>query len=145
MQVSPRKPTFAFQSWTQSMVKTISYFWKPILWLVITCYALFIPATRLPVEPFLRIPHFDKIVHFGLFFTLCLFLVRPYKKLKMKSYFMAALTSIGLSGMLEFIQHLLSSTRQSDIFDFLANTAGVLSALLFFRLFVVNRKWEMLF
>lgn len=63
----------------------------------------------------------------------------------MNSYFMAALTSIGLSGMLEFIQHLLSSTRQSDIFDFLANTAGVLSALLFFRLFVVNRKWEMLF
>ncbi len=145
MQVSPRKPTFAFQSWTQNMAKTLLYFWKPILWLIITCYALFIPATRLPVEPFLIIPHFDKIVHFGLFFTLCLFLVRPFKKLEMKGYLMAALTSILLSGLLEFIQHLLSSTRQSDIFDFLANTAGVLSALLFFRLFVVNRKWEPLF
>jgi VanZ family protein len=127
------------------MAKTILYFWKPILWLILTCYALFIPATKLPVEPFLRIPHFDKIVHFGLFFTLCLFLVRPFKKLTRNGYFMAALTSIGLSGMLEFIQHLLSSTRQSDIFDFLANTTGVLSALLFFKLFVEKRKWEMLF
>jgi VanZ family protein len=127
------------------MAKTILYFWKPILWLILTCYALFIPATKLPVEPFLRIPHFDKIVHFGLFFTLYLFLVRPFKKLDMNSYFTAALTSIGLSGMLEFIQHLLSSTRQSDIFDFLANTTGVLSALLFFKLFVEKRKWEMLF
>ena len=127
------------------MVKIILYFWKPILWLIITCYGLFIPATRLPVEPFLKIPYFDKIVHFGLFFTLCLFLMRPFRKLNMNSYFMAALTSIGLGGMLEFIQHLLSSTRQSDIFDFLANAAGVLSALLFFRLFVENRKWESLF
>jgi glycopeptide antibiotics resistance protein len=71
--------------------------------------------------------------------------VRPFKKLNWNGYFMAALTSIGLSGLLEFIQHLLSSTRQSDIFDFLANGAGVLSALLFFKLFVEKRKWEMLF
>ncbi len=127
------------------MVKIILYFWKPILWLIITCYGLFIPATRLPVEPFLIIPYFDKFVHFGLFFVLCLFLLRPFKKLKTPYYLIAAILSVVLSALLESSQHILAISRQSDIFDFLANTAGVLSALLFFRLFVENRKWESLF
>jgi hypothetical protein len=58
----------------------IAYFWKPLLWLAIICYALFIPAGDLPIKPFLKIPHFDKMVHFGLFFVFCLFTVTTFKK-----------------------------------------------------------------
>ncbi len=123
----------------------ILYFWKPFLWLAIICYLLFIPANDLPTGFFFRIPHFDKIVHFTLFFVFCLFLLRPLKRLQFKHYIIAPLISIISSGLLEFIQHTLSNSRSSDIYDFLANSIGVLASVLFFKLFVSGRKWEFLF
>jgi len=123
----------------------IKYFWKPLLWLAIICYALFIPADDLPLEPFFRIPHFDKIVHFGLFFVLCLLLLRPFKLVKLNYYLLAPLISIVLSAMLETSQHVLSVSRNSDIKDFIANSLGAISSVMFYYLFVSNRKWEQLF
>lgn len=123
----------------------ITYFWKPILWLAIICYALFIPADDLPLEPFFRIPHFDKIVHFGLFFVLCLFLLRPFKRFQLNYYLLAPLISIVLSALLETSQHILSVSRNSDIKDFIANSLGAISSVMFYYLFVSNRKWEKLF
>ncbi|MDO8953203.1 MAG: VanZ family protein [Draconibacterium sp.] len=123
----------------------IIYFWKPLLWLVIICYALFIPAHALPLGPFCRIPYFDKMVHFGLFFVFCLLLLRPFKRLQLKHYLLAPLISIILSALLEFSQHVLSNSRSSDIKDFIANSMGVIAAVVFFYLFVSNRKWEKLF
>ncbi len=121
------------------------YFWKPLLWLAIICYALFIPADDLPLEPFFNIPYFDKMVHFGLFFVFCLFLLRPLKRLRLKYYLLAPLISIILSALLEFSQHVLSNSRSSDIKDFIANSFGVIASVVFFYLFVSNRKWEKLF
>ena len=123
----------------------ITYFWKPLLWLAIICYALFIPADDLPIKPIFKIPHFDKIVHFGLFFVFCLFLLRPFKKLQLKYYLLAPLISIILSALLEISQHILSKSRSSDIYDFMANTTGIIASVAFFYLFVSNRKWEKLF
>ncbi len=65
--------------------------------------------------------------------------------MKTSYYFWAPAISIALSALLEISQHYISTSRTSDIYDFMANTTGVLAATLFFRLFVVNRKWEMLF
>jgi VanZ family protein len=121
------------------------YFWKPLLWLAIICYALFVPASDLPVKPFLNIPHFDKMVHFTLFFVFCVFLLRPFKKLNTSYYLWAPAISVALSALLEFSQRIVTPSRASDFYDFLANTTGVLAATLFFRLFVVNRQWEKLF
>lgn len=123
----------------------ISYFWKPLLWLALICYALFIPAKELPVKPFMKIPHFDKMVHFALFFVFCLLLLRPFKKLQQKYYILAPLISIILSALLEFSQHMFSKSRSSDINDFMANSLGIALSVLFFYLFVSDRKWEKLF
>ena len=123
----------------------IIYFWKPLLWLAIICYALFIPADDLPLEPFFKIPQFDKIVHFGMFFVFCLLLLRPFKRLQFKYYLLAPLIAISLSAMLETSQHIISVSRHSDIKDFIANSLGTLSAVMFYYLFVSNRKWEKLF
>ena len=123
----------------------IIYFWKPILWLAIICYALFIPANDLPTKFLFKIPHFDKMVHFTLFFVFCLFMLRPLKKLKLNYYLLAPLISISLSAILEFSQHLLSNSRSSDVRDFIANSMGAVAAVMFFYLFVSNRKWEKLY
>jgi glycopeptide antibiotics resistance protein len=123
----------------------IIYFWKPLLWLAIICYALFIPAEDLPIKPFLNIPHFDKIVHFSLFFVFCLLLLRPFKRLQFNYYLLAPFISISLSACLEFSQHSLSHSRHSDIKDFIANSLGVVASVMFYYLFVSERKWEKLY
>jgi glycopeptide antibiotics resistance protein len=123
----------------------IKYFWKPLLWLAIICYALFIPADDLPLEPFFRIPHFDKIVHFGLFFVFCILLLRPFKRLQLNYYLLAPLISIVLSAILETSQHVLSVSRNSDIKDFIANSLGALTSVMIYYLLISNSKWEKLF
>ena len=120
-------------------------FWKPIVWLAIICYGLFIPANELPTKPFMNIPHFDKMVHFSMFFLLCLLLFRPFKKLELKYYFLAPLISIAFGALLEWAQQTISVTRSSDIFDFMANASGIAFATLFYYLLVSGRKWEILF
>lgn len=121
------------------------HFWKSILWLAIICYGLFIPASSLPTKPFINIPHFDKLVHFSLFFILCLLLFMPLKKLKLKYYYLSPSLSIALGLLLETIQHLVTVSRSSDPLDFLANTSGIAAATLFFHFFVSGKKWEKFF
>lgn len=120
----------------------LKYFLKPIIWLLIICYGLFIPASNLPKKPFLAIPYFDKLVHAGLFFVFCLLLFVPFKKLKLNHLFYAPFISIILSGVLETSQHILSSSRSSNFYDFVANTAGILTSLIFFHFFISGTRFE---
>ena len=123
----------------------ITLFIKPFVWLALICYGLFLPAEDLPVKPLLEIPHFDKLVHFGLFFVFSLLLFRPFKKLETKYLFWAPLTAILLSGFLESIQRTISSTRSSNIYDFIANVSGILVSILVFHFLISGKKWEKLF
>jgi VanZ family protein len=123
----------------------LKIFAKPLIWLAIICYGLFIPTSSLPKKPFLIIPYFDKVVHFGLFFILCLLLFQPFKKLQTNHFVYAPLISIILSAVLEITQHIISPSRSSNFYDFLANTAGILASTVFFYFFISGKKWEKLF
>ncbi|SHF79601.1 VanZ like family protein [Mariniphaga anaerophila] len=120
-------------------------FIKPLIWLAIICYGLFVPANDLPKKPFLSIPHFDKLVHFGLFFMFCLLLFVPFKKLKTKYLFYAPAISLLFAAILEGTQHMISASRSSNLYDFIANSAGIFAAAFFFYFFVSGRKWEKYF
>lgn len=120
----------------------LKFFVKPIIWLLIIFYGLFIPANSLPKKPFMMIPHFDKLVHFGLFFVFCLLLFVPFKKIKTNHLFWAPLVSFALSALLETVQHIVSSSRSSNLYDFLANSMGILAALLFFHFIASGTKME---
>ena len=126
-------------------IRKLLLFWKPVIWLALICYGLFLPVNNLPMKSFLNIPYFDKMVHFSLFFVLCILFYRPFKLLNLKQYIWAPLFAIALSGLLEFIQHSISSSRHTDIFDFAANTTGVMVSVLFYHFFVNGKKWEKLF
>ncbi len=120
-------------------------FWKPAIWLGLICYGLFLPANELPLKTFLIIPYFDKLVHFSLFFGLSLFLFRPFKKLKTNYLVLAPATAVLLGALLESVQHLLSSTRSSNYYDFMANAAGIAASVLFYSFLVSGKKWEFVF
>ncbi len=134
--------TIAFLS--SVFIKKLFQFWKPFVWLILICYGLFLPANELPAKSLLKIPHFDKMVHFSLFFVLCLLFFRPFKSLQLKQYFFAPLISVTISALLELVQHSITSSRSSDIHDFLANFSGILVSVLFFHFFVSGKKWEKL-
>ncbi|MCG6190736.1 VanZ family protein [Maribellus maritimus] len=123
----------------------ITFFIKPFIWLALICYGLFLPAKDLPVKPLLQIPHFDKMVHFGLFFIFSLLLFRPFKKLGTRYLLWAPLTAILLSGFLESIQRTISATRSSNIYDFIANMSGILFSIVAFQFFISGKKWEKFF
>ena len=127
------------------LARKMLLFWKSTIWLALICYGLFLPANELPMKPLLKIPHFDKMVHFSLFFVLCLLLFLPFKSLKLKQNIWAPFLSIALSALLELIQHSLTSTRNSNVFDFMANITGILASLLFYHFLVTGKKWEKLF
>lgn len=118
----------------------ITPYWRLTIWLIIMTYLLFMPASQLPTKPFLQIPNFDKLVHFGLFFILCMLTFRPVKQFTPNYYFWTPLLTFAAAILLEFIQQKISPSRHSDIYDLWANTAGVSFATLFYALFV-NKKW----
>lgn len=120
-------------------------FWKPTIWLALICYGLFLPAQDLPLKSFLRLPHFDKIVHFCLFFGLSLLLIRPFKKIKTNYLILAPLTAAFIGAVLELIQHAISVTRSSSIYDFFANATGIIAAVFFYQFLVSGKKWEVIF
>ena len=127
------------------IITKLILFWKPVIWLALICYGLFLPANDLPMKPFLMIPYFDKMVHFLLFFMLCLLFFRPFKSLQLRQYLWASLLTLALSALLELSQHIFTSTRNSDIYDFIANISGIFVALLFYHFLISGRKWENLF
>lgn len=108
------------------------------------CYLLFMPANQLPSTPFMKIPHFDKIVHFGMFFILCILLFRPIKQFTPNYFFWAPLVALVFAVLLEFLQQKITASRHSDVYDLWANAAGLFSAAIFYRLFVNGKKLEVL-
>ena len=78
----------------------------------------------------------DKLMHFLMYFTLCaVFWYESYKiTLKPKKSLMAifaVIVPIVFSGVMEYLQYLLTSYRTGDFDDFVFNTVGVLVALFF--------------
>ena len=78
----------------------------------------------------------DKMVHFVMYFTLCaVFWYESFKitltpKKSLMALF-AVIVPIIFSGVMEYLQYLLTSYRTGDLADFIFNTIGVLAALLF--------------
>ena len=112
--------------------------WKAILWVVIICFGTLLPGDNLPDTSFFsKIPYFDKIAHFGLYFVFTLFLVSgfllQYPGERGKAYLLGALIAFSIGLLIEFLQTLMHLGRMGDFYDAIANTSGIILALLLFR------------
>lgn len=89
--------------------------------------SLFKPPSAPELE---RIPHIDKIVHFGMYawFTAVVFFetVRKNKgkKFGLPLYLASVLLPVALSGGIELLQQYATTYRSGDIMDFAANASG---------------------
>jgi VanZ family protein len=118
------------------MVIILKYHWRAILWIAVIAFACFMPVERLPNISFLsRIPHFDKIIHFMMYFIFALFLMsgfsRQYGKTSLKAYIFSFILAFLLGALIEVIQENIG--RSSDMYDMLANIAGIIASLLLFN------------
>jgi VanZ family protein len=113
--------------------------WKSLVWAVIVFIVCSVPGNQVPDVPLINIPHLDKIVHFILFFVLALVLLFELNKIRLErkpllnAYLWSALVSIGYGVLIEALQHYVFVSRSASFWDVLANSLGVLFAILIFR------------
>jgi VanZ family protein len=118
------------------MLRILKYHWRAILWIVIIAVACLMPDDNLPSTSFFsKIPYFDKMVHFSMYFIFTLFLMsgfsRQYGKTSAKAYVFSFIIAFSFGVVIEFIQEKVG--RSYDIYDMAANTLGIIVSLLLFN------------
>ena len=109
-----------------------------LIWTAIIIFLLVVSVPSSADIPKIRIPHFDKIVHFGLFMILAFLYAWGFKKqrthialIKFAFYF-AVFIAIVIGIITELIQAYWIPTRNGDVYDLLADTFGVFFGILLF-------------
>lgn len=126
------------------MILFFKQYWKSIVWVFIILFLSTLQVPKIPGNRLINIPHFDKLVHFSLYFIgVSLWLFDYYKKKGNwnRSIFIAIISWGILYGILmEILQKVVVQNRSGDFFDALANTIGVLTAFFLFRYSALYRK-----
>jgi len=111
-------------------------FWRNIIWALIIFILCSMPGKELPHSSMFQIPYFDKMVHFGLFFIMGIFLCSEMNfqtKWKSMTIAIVALGIIGVyGGGIEILQHYYFDGRSGDPLDLFADMGGgVISIVLY--------------
>jgi len=82
--------------------------------------------------PLIKIPNFDKVVHFGMYFALMsVIILENQKTIKtIDRLFIVGLIPLFYGILLEIMQSTLTVTRSGSFFDALADGVGVLVSIL---------------
>jgi VanZ family protein len=82
--------------------------------------------------PIINIPNLDKIVHFGMYFGLMSVLILENRKSMRGTYFLFLLALIALfyGIVIEFMQSAFTVTRTGNVYDALADFAGIVFSIL---------------
>ncbi|MBL7890014.1 MAG: VanZ family protein [Bacteroidia bacterium] len=118
-------------------------FFKYIKWAML--WALFIlvlcgiPGRDIPHISFLELLSFDKFVHAGVFFVLVLLMIRGsvlqtrFNFLSQYSFLFSGSLCVLYGGILELMQEAVFEERSADLYDFIANSFGVLLGMVFYK------------
>jgi VanZ family protein len=132
-------------------LNSLERFWKngllkPILFCLffITSLILFtLPASKVPRIYWLDIPHFDKIIHAGIFAVLCitayLWISHFYAKAEKKIAIMIVLSMATYGVVIEFVQANLIEGRSFEELDIAADFTGCI-IFLFCRPFLKQNR-----
>ena len=115
-----------------------------LLWALLIFILCAIPGHDIPHISFLELLEFDKFVHAGMFFVLQVLSIRGFMLIenlptpKKYSKLIPFVVCIAYGGSLELMQGAFFVDRSADIYDFIANSFGVIMATLFYS--VIERK-----
>jgi VanZ family protein len=116
-----------------------------ILVAIIIMYLSLTSAHTFDKVPEFNIPYFDKIVHFSMYFGLMLMItIENRKSIKsVKQLFLIGLIPLSYGILIEFLQSTLTVSRNGNVFDALADYAGIL-VWIFLCLLIKPLKREIL-
>jgi VanZ family protein len=109
-----------------------------MLWALLILILCGIPGKDIPHISFLELLSFDKLVHAGIFFVLVLLAIRGFLLqstitfLQANARVLAVVFCIVYGGLLEIMQGTLFQERSADVFDFIANSFGVIVGLMMY-------------
>lgn len=112
------------------------------VWTSLIIYASVTSNESLP--RFQVFEHFDKVVHFCMYFGQSFLLVPVLSKLKFKYLFSISI-AIAFGMLMELVQGVFTENRSADGFDALANSLGALFGVISYRYLVQSKKWESIF
>ena len=121
-------------------MKILKRYYLTSLWFFIMCYLLFSPSNGLPKGGVINIPHFDKIVHIGMFSILSVIVFYEAFKNSVPTrrvIIVFTLTAILFAGLSEIIQHNYIEGRNGSWFDLLADLTGLFLGYGLYRLMVL--------
>jgi VanZ family protein len=109
-------------------------YFKSFLSFLLILILCFLPGNSVNKVKFIDFLHFDKIVHFGMFFIFSFFLFADIKnktQLQKKQIILIILSlTVIIGGLIELIQNFFIPNRFGDWFDFLADFSGSFAFIL---------------
>jgi VanZ family protein len=114
----------------------LKLFWRNIIWALIVFILCSIPGDDLPKTSALNIPHFDKIVHFGMFFIMGIFLIAELRfQTRLSRLQIVAITVVLIAtygGIIEYLQQYYFTNRSGDYIDLLADILGGIFSIILY-------------
>lgn len=114
----------------------MNLFLRNIIWAIVIFVLCSVPGDSLPHTPVIEIPHFDKIVHFGLFFVMGIFLIAELRYQTKLSRINIALITFAViatyGGVIEILQEHYFTNRSGDFWDLCADAAGGITSVFMF-------------
>lgn len=111
-------------------------FWRNIIWAIVIFVLCSIPGNELPKTSLITIPHFDKIVHFGMFFIMGIFLIAELKiQTQLKRHFVIGIVLLLIAaygGLIEYLQQNHFVNRSGDHIDLFADITGGVFAIIMY-------------
>ncbi len=102
-----------------------------VIWTIVVLY-LSLAQFKTDNLPKFRLPHFDKFVHFTMYFIYTFLLLFESKKHKrLKTVLIVSIYTICFGILMEFLQS-YTGYRSRDIYDALFNSLGTITSAIFF-------------
>lgn len=114
-------------------------FWKSLTWALLILLACLMPGSSLNRVTDFDLPHFDKVVHFGIFFILTVLLLSDFNKqettkiTRKKKMLVAALVAFAYGLAIELFQLILIQSRSAEVLDVFANGIGIILAVVNYK------------
>jgi VanZ family protein len=119
---------------------SFKHFIPALAWGAIIFIAISLPPGNIPKTPLLKIPHFDKWVHFFLFLIFGAFTAYGFFKQRLGSFMkrkyvpLTLLAGLIYGSITELLQYFFFFGRNANIADVITNLFGTIIGVLLFRL-----------
>ena len=135
---------FIFAQLNKLKLRVLKYFYL-ILWVRLIVFASLCNANSIPKIQLFE--HFDKVVHFVMYFGASLFSIPffTFHKNYKRSFLFAFFFSVLLGITMEILQYSITENRSADLFDVLANIFGSIVGIIVYQIFIKNRRIEKIF